>query len=219
VSRTWFSTPRASTLVAGLCFLALLTASGARAQLSCPDGFVGQVFTFTETPQTFTLPANTSTLIVRAIGAGGGAGDSGGEPRAGGGGALIQGTFATAGGETLQILVGGAGDSTLNAAGGGGGATYVGTGASLAGSTPLVVAGGGGGGGRGDGATGGDGGAPGPTTPPSGTAGGDGGTDGGDGGAGDVDIAPGEPGVLGGIDDQPQGQSTSSVRAPLRRSQ
>ena len=187
---------RCSVVGATLAALCLLYPSAARAQLSCDQGFTRLELSHTGSVQEVQLGPDATTLIVRAIGAGGGSVDT----KPGGAGALIQGTFAVAGGEVLQILVGGRGSSPAfgNGGGGGGGGSLVGIGASLGSVSPLVIAGGGGGAGRGDGADGGPGGVPGPTTPPSGTVGGGGGTAGGDGGAGDQNAADGEPGAVGG---------------------
>ena len=87
---------------------------------------------------TATLPAGTTTVLVRAWGGGGQGGNQ--NAATGGGGAFVQAELTVAGGESLDILVGeGGGPSGL---GNGAGASYV-----QRAGTDLVVAAGGGGGG------------------------------------------------------------------------
>ena len=133
-------------------------------------------FDYTGGPESFTVPAGVVSILIEAVGAGGGQGVDtvraapSGEPgkpgravarvsvapgavltaRVGGKGGLGTGGSTAAGGFN------GGGGSTGDGGGGGGGATSVHDGA-----TPLVIAGGGGGGGsvaNGDGAKGGNGG-------------------------------------------------------------
>jgi hypothetical protein len=138
-------------------------------------------FDYTGAVQTYTVPANVTTVAVTARGAQGGAGTTQGRTAfiSGGNGAEVRSLLAVTPGQVLSVYVGGMGgtapnSSTAGAAGyngggipgtgdgygmmggGGGGASDVRTGGTALGDR-VVVAGGGGGGGQ---AVGGGGGAP-----------------------------------------------------------
>ncbi len=133
------------------------------AQLSKGQAVVN--YSFTGSPQTFTVPSCVNTITITARGASGGAGASGGPALSiggnGGFGAIASGIFTITPGAVLSLFVGGAGGSgngiggfnggansgTVNG-GGGGGATDVRLGG-LTLTNRIIVAGGGGGGGRG----------------------------------------------------------------------
>lgn len=193
--RTAKSSP---SVLAGLALLTTLTATPVSAQLSCPDGFERSVLTVSTDVQTVQLPDTATTLIARAIGAGGG--NSG--IRSGGRGALVEGRFNVSGGAMLQVIVGDTGSNgggTGIMGGGGGGASLVALGPTLASAQVLLIAGGGGGAGAGETANGGDGGIPGPAGSTSDDQGATGGSAGGNGGAGDFDpMNSGEDGAPGG---------------------
>jgi len=92
-----------------------------------------QVFNYTGTIDTYTVPAGVTMITIVAEGAQGG--------NSGGLGAVIQGDISVTPGDQLSVLVGGAGSfSTTVKAGGGGGSFVV-----DAANTPFVIAGGGGG--------------------------------------------------------------------------
>ncbi|MDB5186944.1 MAG: hypothetical protein JWM07_416 [Candidatus Saccharibacteria bacterium] len=128
--------------------------------------FNGQVYN-TQGIDTFTVPADVTSITVKMWGGGGGGGGGGeiGNGSAGGvggGAGYITGTIAVTPGEVLNVYVGGGGSGGTNpggsnmAGGGGGGGGY----SSLyRGSTPLTIAAGGAGAGGGGSRTGGIGGA------------------------------------------------------------
>ncbi|MFH0888660.1 MAG: glycine rich domain-containing protein, partial [Planctomycetota bacterium] len=128
-------------------------------------------FNYTGGTQSFTVPANITSITVDVYGAQGGNGQSG----AGGYGARMQARFTVTPGWVFDVRVGGAGiQSTSYGGSGGGGSYFVLT---TGGTTAYLIAGGGGGGGY-NGAGAGVAG----TTSTSGTVGG--GTGGGAGGTG-----------------------------------
>lgn len=105
-----------------------------------------QPFVFTGNLQTFIVPTNVCSVIIRAQGAEGGAAGFGG---VGGKGASIQGDFTVSPGDTLAILVGGAGmnGDSINGGGGGGGSfIWLGNDFSDLDLDSLLIAAGGGGG-------------------------------------------------------------------------
>ncbi|MBK8555546.1 MAG: HYR domain-containing protein [Lewinellaceae bacterium] len=104
-----------------------------------PSGPSGQqMFNFTGTIETWTVPAGVTSIQVETWGAQGG-NESWNPQFNGGKGAYMSGEIAVTPGEVLQILVGGQGET--GSVGGGGGGTYI----VRAGNVPLLVAGGGGG--------------------------------------------------------------------------
>jgi hypothetical protein len=109
---------------------------GTNAQLSCA-GLTQVNFTFTGAPQTFTVPAGVTSIIIKTRGATGGLSAGGGFSA--GGGAVVEGQYTVTPGSILTILVGGRG-ANGDFEGGGGGSTGVYIGATL-----YIVAGGGGG--------------------------------------------------------------------------
>ncbi|HYY22171.1 MAG TPA: glycine-rich protein, partial [Thermoleophilaceae bacterium] len=132
-------------------------------------------FSSTGAEQVFSVPAGTTRVRIKAVGAPGGVGAQG---ETGGAGAVASGTVSSTVGETLYIEVGGAGGQAFagggpgfngggtgnREAGGGGGASDVRTAPMSAGLTPdtrvLIAGGGGGAGGTGsESALGGAGGA------------------------------------------------------------
>lgn len=115
-------------------------------------------FSYTGANQTYTVPANVTSVQVYMWGAGGG-----GKTVSGGAGAMVQGVLTVTPGETLNIVVGGGGPApttTLTSAFGGGGAQGLGDGGQSGGgggraaiqrggtavTNDIVVAGAGGGG-------------------------------------------------------------------------
>lgn len=111
--------------------------------------FSGQVFT-SQGPQTYTVPADVTSITVKMWGGGGGGGSGGSAAAGGAGGAggYVLATYPVTPGETLDIYVGGAGGGgTRNTAGGGGGGG--GYSSVYRGGSPLAIAAGGGGGGGG----------------------------------------------------------------------
>jgi hypothetical protein len=121
-------------------------------------------YNYTGSSQSYTVPAGTDYIVVKAWGAGGGLGVY----TAGGGGALATGSFNVTPGWTMTVLVGGAGSGYatggwpgggsacgLGGAGGGGYSRVTGPGVEL-----IAGAGGGGGNGYNWGGVGGAGGAP-----------------------------------------------------------
>ncbi|GAB3497226.1 hypothetical protein GCM10027341_17270 [Spirosoma knui] len=95
-------------------------------------------FVFTETIETWIVPAGVTSLTIEARGAEGGNGGSAFGP---GRGAIITGTVSVTPGQSLSILVGG---TPVTGDNNGGGGTFV----IAAGNTPLLIAGGGGGSGE-----------------------------------------------------------------------
>ena len=160
---------------------------------------VVQTFTYTGADQTFTVPANVTSINVYLWGAGGyGPGSFSG---LGGGGAFVSGSLAVTPGSVFTLLVGGAGGISSGGFGGGGSGVGGGGGRSAlqqsGASGDLVDAGGGGGSGGGLSGVGGAGGAGGVTQGRSGQnvfglvdSGGKGGTQsaGGAGGLGNFDF-------------------------------
>lgn len=119
-----------------------------------------QTFTYTGTPQAFTVPGCVSEVTITVHGAKGSDGYASSSPGGvGGNGAIVTGTYAVSGGDVLTVYVGGAGTSTAggyNGGGfsmasqsnGGGGASDVRlNGTAL--TDRIIVAGGGGAGGNG----------------------------------------------------------------------
>ncbi len=114
-------------------------------------------YSYTGATSTFTVPAGVTSITVRALGSGGGIGNSGGGN--GGAGGSSSGTLAVTPRHVLSILVGGAGGSgsyggagyggggggSTNGAGGGG-MTWLSATSTFSTSTVILVAGGGGGG-------------------------------------------------------------------------
>ncbi|MBN2800224.1 MAG: choice-of-anchor D domain-containing protein [Deltaproteobacteria bacterium] len=97
-------------------------------------------YAWTGAPQSYTVPPGVSEVLIKAWGAGGGAGEYGGRAAGyGGGGAFAQRVVAVSPGEVLKVQPGQGGIMP----GGGAGASYV----SRADDTLLIVAAGGGGGG------------------------------------------------------------------------
>lgn len=109
--------------------------------------FSQEVYDYTDTLQTYTVPSGVYSIEIEAIGAAGGKG-SNGISGVNGKGASMKGRFNVVPGQEFTLLVGGQGQSA-EYVGGGGGGTYVwATGV----DTLLIAAGGGGGGGASDGA-------------------------------------------------------------------
>jgi hypothetical protein len=130
------------------------TSTGQTFTISVPPG--SATFTFTGTPDTFTVPAGVVSVTIQASGAAGGKGSGADlDPRSKGG--RITATVSVVPGALLTVRVGGSGPdgespSTAGGFNGGGGSSANGGGGGGAssvhdGSTPLVIAGGGGGGG------------------------------------------------------------------------
>lgn len=179
--------------------------------VSQPSG--SQTFNYTNSTQTFVVPAGVTSIAVEAAGAQAGGGFGSG--LAGANGGTVTATIAVTPGESLRIFVGGAGETGHHFAGGaggfnggatGGGNGYPGGGggggasdvrrASYALADRLVVAGGGGGSGAnnlGEAAAGGAGGG---TTGATGAAGATG--SGGGSGGGGTPTAGGTAGATGG---------------------
>ncbi|KKP38047.1 MAG: hypothetical protein UR28_C0024G0002 [Candidatus Peregrinibacteria bacterium GW2011_GWF2_33_10] len=115
-----------------------------------------QVFSYTGSNQTFTIPANKYFILVKMWGAGGAGGNSWTYNYAGGGGGYAWGKVAVVPGQTYTIIVGqqgrtsvtgtsfgGGGNRVSNYGGGGGGRSAIRTSTSV----ELITAGAGGGGG------------------------------------------------------------------------
>lgn len=153
--------------IGALCaFLAVLLAGVATADANT------QTFNYTGSEQTFTVPANVTSVEVMAIG-----GHGGSAAASGGAAAEARGTLAVTPGETLYVEVGGSGQNgNPNGGGlagggfnggapggaGGGGASDIRTSPGVDGLSPddrLIVAGGGGGSGQSGECQGGAGGA------------------------------------------------------------
>src|SRR5688572_13847125 len=130
-------------------FLVPVAAMASEIGAGCPNQ---TDFTFTGAPQSFTVPANVTSIQLNVFGAQGaiGTGSAGG---AGGLGGRAIGNLAVTAGQVLDIFVGGAatnqnggfnggGNGGLSFGGGGGGRSDV----RVAGN-PVIIAGGGGGGG------------------------------------------------------------------------
>ncbi len=111
---------------------------------TCAHGTV-PTFTYSNSVQTWTIPACVTQITITAVGGAGGYGQYTATPVAGGNGATIIGVVTVTGGHTLNIVTGGVGGGdNSDDGGGGGGGTFIwdnNTG------TVLEVAGGGGGGG------------------------------------------------------------------------
>jgi hypothetical protein len=109
--------------------------------------------------QSFTVPANVTSVTIEAWGANGGDAAAvatvGSENGTGGVGAYLKGTFNVASGSSLKIIVGqkggnqSVGNDNSTYSGGGGGGSYVSTSDFTSVSNLLLAAGGGGGGGYG----------------------------------------------------------------------
>jgi len=99
-----------------------------------------ETFTYTGSPQSFTVPANVTSLVIEAWGAQGANGNN----STGGYGADMKGTFTVTPGEVLTLVVGQQAPNNIINGGGGGGSSGV----KDPSSTILIVAGGGGGGGN-----------------------------------------------------------------------
>ncbi len=160
--------------LASIALVALMGAVGAgqaSAEPACTQsaGVVSCAFASTGAEQTFTVPANVSSLGIQAVGAPGGAGWSIPGVAPGGVGAVARAKVSVTAGESLYIDVGGQGGTMANrgaggfngggngggfggfGSGGGGGASDVRTAPRAAGLTPdtrLIIAAGGGGGGQ-----------------------------------------------------------------------
>jgi uncharacterized repeat protein (TIGR01451 family) len=203
----------ASAAVVGLPAVAQATpvCTGLGGTVSCTYTTVG--------PDTFTVPANVTSLAVTATGGAGGNGASNGASAGGTGGtgAVVTRTLTVVAGSTLGIVVGGAGGNgsgTTGGAGGAGDGTGTGTGGhgggtgfagggggassgvTIASVAKVVAPGGGGGGGAGDcapagGGAGGDGTAAGTTGNNCSGTGGAGGAAGGNGTADGANAAAG----------------------------
>ncbi|MED4586760.1 hypothetical protein P9578_28805, partial [Brevibacillus choshinensis] len=104
-----------------------------------------RTFEFTGERQTFTVPADVTSVRIRAVGARGGTTPTNLPP---GRGSFLQGEFSVTPGEVLSILVGGTGaDAALaTRGGGGGGGSFVWRSAGPVTIANLLVAAGGGGG-------------------------------------------------------------------------
>lgn len=149
---------------------------------NCPHG--SQVFSYTGSIVTWTVPATCALVTIEAKGGEGGQNYF--NDRITGKGAIIKGDFSLTGGQQLRIIVGQKGLTGVSnpyGAGSGGGASCVSV---VGSSTPLIVAGGGGGcGGRqstyydgGPAQTGNTGGSAYPSGPSAGGTGGNGGNGG-----------------------------------------
>lgn len=114
-----------------------------------------QEFTFTGSPQTFSVPAGTNSITVKMWGGAGGASDVSSSETSGAGG-YAEATIDVTGQSSVTVYVGGGGEgsgdgSALGGFGYGNGGTGTGGGgggggsAILFGTTPVLVAGGGGG--------------------------------------------------------------------------
>ncbi|MBS1631895.1 MAG: T9SS type A sorting domain-containing protein [Bacteroidetes bacterium] len=109
----------------------------AKSQLSC-SGLTTQTFNFTGGVQTWTIPSDVTSIIIKTRGASGGLTTS--SLHNAGGGAVMEAEYPVTGGETVTILVGGAGTNGNDFESGGGGATGV-----YINGVLYIVAGGGGG--------------------------------------------------------------------------
>lgn len=117
----------------------------AQSDLEC-----GQIFSYTGSSQSVTVPAGLGTIIITAVGADGGDRGNGGSVKKGGSGATVTTVFSVTPGDVLNIVVGEAGASESKEGGGGGASgVYNATTSAL-----LVVAGGGGGAGNSEGGKG-----------------------------------------------------------------
>ncbi len=171
---------------------------------SAQEATCSETFTYTGSPESYTVPGGTNSVVVDAFGAeGGDTSAPTGSPGKGGG---VRSVLDVTPGDTLVVSVGqqgaptstsggpgtfGGGGGTTAVAGTGGGASDVRQGGSSL-SNRVVVAGGGGGSGHGEiGSHGGDGGHP------AGTQGGDGPDHGDEGGHGGTQTAGGAPGTDG----------------------
>ncbi|APY07957.1 hypothetical protein BWZ20_06405 [Winogradskyella sp. J14-2] len=109
------------------------------------DDTITEIFEYTGSVNTFTVPPGVTSLNISAFGAEGGSSSM----ASGGLGAHIVGDLAVTPGQVLQILVGQKGTDGGNFAGGGGGGSFVILGNDVATGTLLIAAGGGGGRGAG----------------------------------------------------------------------
>lgn len=138
---------RVAAVVAGFVF--------AFPALACADM---RMFSYTGSPQSWTVPGGVTQATFDLYGAGGGTGGTSSNVSLAGKGAHVQATLSLTPGQVLQINVGGAGaTNTTSSEGGGGGrgATDVRNGAYTLAARLLVAGAGGGGGGSGN-----DGGSP-----------------------------------------------------------
>lgn len=121
----------------------ILTPAWAQVATNCPAGMPGtRVFTGTGAVQTFTVPANVSSIRVIAVGADGGVRvpkTCGGTGFNGGAGARIEGTYAVTPGQIFTVIPGSPGASGDCESGGGGA-----TGVYIAGSLAIIAGAGGG---------------------------------------------------------------------------
>jgi uncharacterized repeat protein (TIGR01451 family) len=110
---------------------------------SCPAALENtQLFSFSGTPATFTVPTNVTSVRLIAVGADGGI-ETTTATTSGGVGAQIEGTFAVTPGQVITVISGQAGASgDLESGGGGASGAYLGTGGT---ATLALIAGGGGG--------------------------------------------------------------------------
>ncbi len=105
---------------------------------ACPAALeTTQLFPYTGSPATFTVPGNVNSVRVIAVGADGGEIVGG---NAGGAGARAEGTFAVTAGQVFTVIAGQAPPGANDFEAGGGGAS----GAYLAGTLALIAGGGGG---------------------------------------------------------------------------
>jgi alpha-tubulin suppressor-like RCC1 family protein len=109
--------PVAALAIAALALTALaLAAAPAAAQSGAQSG--SQTFSYTGSPQYFTVPAGVTSIEVQMWGGGGGGGYY--AVSAGGAGAYVDGHLSVTPGEQLTILVGGGGSGGSSGAGQGG---------------------------------------------------------------------------------------------------
>lgn len=139
--RSQMSSRTTSPAVAVALTLVLVAAMPAAAQVvtTCPPALeTTQLFPYTGSPATFTVPANVNSVRVIAVGADGG--ERTPANFAGGAGALVEGTFPVTPGQVFTVIAGQSPPGANDFEAGGGGAS----GAYLNGNL-IAIAGGGGG--------------------------------------------------------------------------
>ena len=107
-----------------------------------------KTFNFTQTTESWTVPAGVTRVDIAALGASGGDVTAGIDSAEGGAGGQSEGTLLVRPGQQLQVTVGGAGGNTVGMVGGPGGAGGWNTGGNGGASLPGTGTSGAGGGGK-----------------------------------------------------------------------